>query len=69
MKIYKIHTASFLASSFNIQSRLYNYYNYTVVVVAHTSAGAATPSRYPFTTPSAGSKKYFHNLKKNRAMI
>ncbi|XP_052707588.1 tyrosine-protein phosphatase 10D-like isoform X2 [Crassostrea angulata] len=42
------------ASSFNIQNRLYNYYNYTVVVVAHTSAGSATPSRYPFTTSSAG---------------
>lgn len=69
MKIYKIHTAFLLVSSFNLPSRLYNYYNYTVVVVAHTSAGTATPIQYPFTTLHAGSKKYFHNLKKNRAMI
>uniref|UniRef100_K1Q9V5 Fibronectin type-III domain-containing protein 3a n=1 Tax=Magallana gigas TaxID=29159 RepID=K1Q9V5_MAGGI len=41
-------------SSFNLPSRLYNYYNYTVVVVAHTSAGTATPSQYPFTTLHAG---------------
>lgn len=59
MAIYKIHTASLLDSSFNLPSILYNYYNYTIVVVAHTSAGAATPSWYPFTTPIAGSKKFF----------
>lgn len=41
-------------SSFSLPSSLHNYYNYTTVVVAHTSAGAANPSRYHFTTPYAG---------------
>lgn len=65
MKTYKIHAASLLDSSYSLPLRdLYKYYNYTVVVIAQTSGGAAEPSRYNFTTPYAGSKKYFHNLKK-----
>lgn len=69
MKIYNIHTASLLDSSFSFRHiNLHNFYNYTVDVIAQTSGGVASPSRYNFTTPYAGSKKYFHNLKK-RAMI
>lgn len=65
MKTYKIRAASLLDSSYSLPLRdLNNYYNYTVVVTAQTSGGAASPSRYTFTTPYAGSKKYFHNLKK-----
>nr|XP_034332814.1 tyrosine-protein phosphatase 10D isoform X2 [Crassostrea gigas] len=41
-------------SSFSLPSNLNKYYNYTVVVTAHTSAGPANPSQYTFTTPHAG---------------
>uniref|UniRef100_K1PXK6 Receptor-type tyrosine-protein phosphatase O n=1 Tax=Magallana gigas TaxID=29159 RepID=K1PXK6_MAGGI len=41
-------------SSLSLPSDLHKYYNYTVVVVAHTSAGRANPSQYTFTTPYAG---------------
>lgn len=69
MKTYKIHASSLLESVLSLSKfNLYNFYNYTVVVIAQTSAGEAEPSRFTFTTPYAGGKKYFHNLKKT-AMI
>eukprot|EP00105_Crassostrea_gigas_P002871 XP_011415548.2 PREDICTED: phosphatidylinositol phosphatase PTPRQ [Crassostrea gigas] len=41
-------------TSFSLPNTLHKFYNYTVVVVAQTSAGAANPTRYPFRTPYGG---------------